>query len=270
MAGAAAVHAAIARGRGNDGLATVQKRAALAGALIAPVCLIADLGVPARFINMLRVFKVTSPMSIGSWTLVAFSAAIGASTGTELLGWKRTSVLLEMVAAGFGPLLATYTAVLIADTATPVWHEAYSTLPFIFIASGIAGAGAVGSAFGSPAESASAKRMMIGGALGMSIAGRLMERQIGTFLSEPYRTGRAGKLKPLSAGLAITGAAIGTLGRNNRFWTCVAASAVAAAGVIERFTVLDAGKQSALNPKYVVESQRARLDANGGVQSSLA
>jgi formate-dependent nitrite reductase membrane component NrfD len=47
----------------------------LAGAAICPVLLIADLGRPSRFLNMLRVFKLRSPMSMGVWILVAFSGA---------------------------------------------------------------------------------------------------------------------------------------------------------------------------------------------------
>src|SRR5690242_16189647 len=47
--------------------------AALGGA-ISPALLTSDLGMPSRFLNMLRVFKIRSPMSVGSWTLVAFSS----------------------------------------------------------------------------------------------------------------------------------------------------------------------------------------------------
>ncbi len=140
-AGAASTQMLISRLRGNDALATTHKRVALAGAALAPVLLVVDLGVPKRFLNMLRVFKVTSPMSVGSWVLSAFSAAIVASTGAEFLGWKRLSFVLEVLTALIGPPLATYTAVLLADTATPVWLGARRELPFVFVASGIAGAG---------------------------------------------------------------------------------------------------------------------------------
>src|SRR5262249_61943385 len=58
---------------------------AAAGGAIAPPLLIADLGRPERFLNMLRVFKVQSPMSIGAWTLVAFSNAAGASAFADLI-----------------------------------------------------------------------------------------------------------------------------------------------------------------------------------------
>ncbi|HEX3548964.1 MAG TPA: NrfD/PsrC family molybdoenzyme membrane anchor subunit, partial [Candidatus Elarobacter sp.] len=117
-AGAAAVQCIAARARGEHRLAVVYKRAALAGVLIAPPLLIADLGVPSRFLNMLRVFKPTSPMSVGSWILTFFGGAVTASTVAEYLGWERTSRGLEIVSALFGPPLTVYTAVLLADTAT--------------------------------------------------------------------------------------------------------------------------------------------------------
>lgn len=258
--GAAAVHCAIERARGNDALADVQKRVALAGVLVSPVLLILDLGVPMRFINMLRVFKPTSPMSMGSWILSSLGAAVAGSTLADLLGAKRVGRALEIPAALLGPCLTTYTAALIADTATPIWHEAYAQLPFVFAASGIAGAGACGVAFASRADAGSARRMMIGGALAMAVTTRRMESTLGPLLSEPYREGKAGSFKRVSGALALAGAALGMLGaRKSRTAGTIAATLVAASGVFERFAILAAGKQSAQDPKYTVEPQRARM-----------
>jgi hypothetical protein len=259
-AGAAAVECVCARMRGAHALATVEKRAALAGVLIAPVLLIADLGVPARFLNMLRVFKLTSPMNMGTWILSAFGSAIAGSTAAELLGWTRTSRALEVVAAGLGPALTTYTAVLIADTATPAWHAAGDTLPFVFAASGVASAGAIGVAFAPPAESGSARRLMIGGAIGILVAGSTMETRLGPLLAEPYRTGKAGEFRNTSTVLSLGGIAIGVLGRKSRTATRIAAICIAGACILERFAITTAGKQSALDPKYTVEPQRERLE----------
>lgn len=258
--GVAAVHCAIERARGNDVLADVQKRVALAGVLVSPALLILDLGVPMRFINMLRVFKPTSPMSMGSWILSALGAAVAGSTLADLLGAKRVGRVLEIPAALLGPCLTTYTAALIADTATPIWHEAYAQLPFVFAASGIAGAGACGVAFASRENAGSARRMMIGGGLAMMLATRSMESALGPFLSEPYRKGKAGSFKRVSGALALAGAALGALGaRKSRTAGTIAATLVAVSGVFERFAILAAGKQSAQDPKYTVEPQRARM-----------
>ncbi|HEX3465630.1 MAG TPA: NrfD/PsrC family molybdoenzyme membrane anchor subunit [Candidatus Elarobacter sp.] len=259
MAGAASVQCVAARARGENELAVIYKRAALAGALISPVLLIADLGVPGRFHMMLRVFKPTSPMSVGSWLLSAFSGAVMTSTVAELLGWERVSRALEVVTAALGPGLTVYTAVLISDTATPVWHEAYETLPFLFAASGVAAAGAVGSMFAPPEQNALARRAMIAGAVGTQIAERAMEHRLGPFMFEPYKQGKSGAFKRVSDFLCIAGGALAVAGGRNTMTTCAAAACIAVSGVFERFAVSAAGKQSAKDPKYVVQPQHERL-----------
>ena len=261
MAGAASVQCVAARARGEHRLAVVEKRAALAGSLIAPVLLIADLGVPGRFHMMFRVFKPTSPMSVGSWVLSAFGGTVVASTVAEFLGWERASRALEIVAAALGPVVTVYTAVLLSDTATPVWHEAYPTLPFVFVTSGVGAAGAVGSAFAPAEESGFARLLMLAGAFGLPVAGRIMETQLGHFIGEPYSKGKGGSFRRVSGALSLAGGAIGLLGGRNRTANRVAAACVAAAGVFERFAVSAAGKQSAQDPKYVVQPQRERLEA---------
>src|SRR5260370_29625036 len=50
-----------------------------------PPLLIADLGRPERFHHMLRVFKPTSPMNLGAWTLTGFSAPVTAITALRLI-----------------------------------------------------------------------------------------------------------------------------------------------------------------------------------------
>lgn len=264
VAGAASTQMLISRLRGNDALATTHKRVALAGAALAPVLLVVDLGVPKRFLNMLRVFKVTSPMSVGSWVLSAFSAAIVTSTGAEFLGWKRLSFVLEVLTALMGPPLATYTAVLLADTATPVWVGARRELPLVFVASGIAGAGALAVWFTPPPDAVPARRFMVGGALAVFAATKLMEQRLGELLAEPYRVGRGGTLQRASTMCALGGALCGLAAGRKRGKNRLAATLVIAAGLLERFAVFAAGKQSAADPRYVVEPQRRHV-ANGKV-----
>jgi len=263
-AGAAAVQCIAARARGEHGLARAYKRTALAGVLIAPPLLIADLGVPSRFLNMLRVFKPTSPMSVGSWILTFFGGAVTASTAAEILGWERTSRALEVASALLGPPLTVYTAVLLSDTATPVWHAAYEDLPHVFAASGMAGAAAMGVLFAPAAENRMARRLMTLGALALPIGGQVMEKRLGAFFSEPYRQGKGGSFRRASGALAFTGAAIAIAGGRNATLAKAAAVCVAAAGVFERFAVMAAGKQSAHDPKYTVKPQRERLAQDGG------
>ena len=259
VAGAASVQCVAARVRGEHELATVYRRTMLAGMLISPVLLIADLGVPSRFYTMLRVFKPTSPMSVGSWILTAFGGLVTTSTAAELLGWKRVSRVTETAAAVLGPPLTVYTAVLIADTATPVWHEAAAVLPFVFAASGVGGAAAIGTAFAPAAQTRLPRRLLTIGALALPVAARVMEKRLGRLLAEPYRTGKAGKLRRAAEFFACAGAALAFAGGAGRPIARAAAGCVAAAGILERFAVVEAGTQSARDPKYVVQSQRARL-----------
>jgi hypothetical protein len=123
----------------------------LIGAAICPILLIADLGRPSRFLNMLRVFKLKSPMSMGAWILVAFSgcAFLGvAGSELTLLGYGSPVVsavgwLGEASGAVTGLLLASYTGVLIGATAIPVWSVNRRFLPAHFLTSGLGGAAAV-------------------------------------------------------------------------------------------------------------------------------
>lgn len=137
-AGVAAVIAAAAHfsGGAHAALARDAKWVAVIGALVSPALLISDLGRPARFFYMLRVFKLQSPMSVGVWTLVAFSgAALAALLPIGVLADAAT-----VVAAVTGAILATYTGVLIGATAIPVWARNVDVLPVHFGASGLGAA----------------------------------------------------------------------------------------------------------------------------------
>ncbi|MGB9185338.1 MAG: NrfD/PsrC family molybdoenzyme membrane anchor subunit, partial [Solirubrobacteraceae bacterium] len=79
LAGASATLGLIADVAGNEQLARSAWSAAVAGIAVSPALLVSDLGRPECFLNMLRVVKVTSPMSVGSWILVAASGAFTAS-----------------------------------------------------------------------------------------------------------------------------------------------------------------------------------------------
>ena len=117
----------------------------LIGAAICPVLLIMDLGRPSRFLNMLRVFKIQSAMSMGAWILVAFSGcAFFSVLSFELLlrgiapsFFVPLLWLAEGSGAVMGLLLAGYTGVLVGATAIPVWSENHKLLPAHFLASGL-------------------------------------------------------------------------------------------------------------------------------------
>src|SRR3954452_2475983 len=134
MAGASAGLAFAARLSGRKKLARVATGNAFAGVAVSPLLLISDLGVPKRFLNMLRVFKVTSPMSVGSWILTVEGGLLSVTAAHEFLGWfpKPLARLVEAVAALLGMPLATYTAALIANRSVPVWHEGRRELALAF------------------------------------------------------------------------------------------------------------------------------------------
>jgi len=148
VAGISAVIAFVSSMTGTDTGTTIAARwVAATGALVSPLLLISDLGRPARFLYMLRVFKPTSAMSVGAWTLMAFSTAVVASLGLSLADWhftgvRLTAAALDIVASATGLVLATYTGVLLGATVIPAWADRHRWLPFEF---GISSLGAAAS-----------------------------------------------------------------------------------------------------------------------------
>ncbi len=87
------------------------------------VLLIADLGRPERFLNMMRIFKPRSPMNTGAWCLVAFSGSGALAVGCDLIGRPKAARALGALTSLFGSYLGSYTGVLLACTAVPVWSR---------------------------------------------------------------------------------------------------------------------------------------------------
>src|SRR5205823_11308235 len=143
VAGGASVLHGLARLRGNERLAKSALYVGAAADAVSPLLLVSDLGRPERFLNMLRVFKLTSPMSVGSWILFVSGGASTTAAVLEAAGrLKPLKVAAEVVSALTGGPLATYTGGLVADTAVPAWHDARKELPYLFGASAAASAGA--------------------------------------------------------------------------------------------------------------------------------
>ncbi|MEV4767331.1 NrfD/PsrC family molybdoenzyme membrane anchor subunit [Micromonospora chokoriensis] len=160
---------------GRPALRRAGRVTALAAVSASAVFLVKDLGRPARFHHMLRVAKPTSPMSMGTWILTAYGPAAGVAAVAEAAGVLPRHGLLGLagralpsvghaaglLAAGTAPALATYTGVLLADTAVPSWHEAYPELPVIFAGSALASGAAVGLLAAPPAQAGPARRMAV-------------------------------------------------------------------------------------------------------------
>lgn len=261
MGGASAALAFAAERFDNRPLARSAWKVAFAGISVSPPLLAADLGRPLRFLNMLRMAKPTSPMSVGSWLLLANGAAVAPAAAYGLLGRPRRLGPVAQAASGLlGLPLATYTAVLVANTAVPVWSAARWELPLGFAGSAAAAAGAAASLLTSPEHAGPAQRLAIGGALVESAVTEVMEKRLGE-LGDPYRQGRAGTYARLAKGLTALGAV--SLAASARRWrpgAAAAAGMLIAGSLAERWAVFRAGFQSAAEPAHTIGPQRDRVE----------
>ena len=262
LAGAGAVLAALADATGRPSLARAARRATLAATVVSPPLLIADLGRPARFLHMLRVFKPTSPMSVGSWLLAVFGTAAGvAGVLAELGRLPRLQRTVEWVAAALGPALSTYTAVLISDTAVPVWHEAHRELPFVFAGGSAASAAGAALLGADEREAGPARALAVGGTALELTAMALARRRLGA-QAEPLESGTPHVLAQAARTLSVVGAALAGLGRGRG--TRTAGVCLMLGSLAERWSIYRAGFASAADPRYVVGPQRARITERDG------
>jgi hypothetical protein len=264
LSGASSVLSLSARLFGDEKLSRTALYIGAAADLVSPPLLIADLGRPERFHHMLRVVKVTSPMNIGAWVLLLNGGASNTAALLELLGrLSPVKRLAEVVGGLTGPSLATYTGVLLADTAVPVWHEARHELPSLFGASGAASAGAAACVFLDPSDAGPARRLAVGAVAVELALMQAMELRLGE-VGEVYRKGTTGKLSWAAKGLIAGGSTLlATRGRRGRGAAAVGGALVCAGEVCLRYAVVKAGFQSARDPKYTVKPQRARAERDG-------
>jgi len=226
-AGASAVIAAAARFTGaSHTLVRDAKRIAAAGAIASGPLLIADLGRPERFLNMLRVFKPQSPMSVGVWTLVVF----GGSTTAGVLFKGTLGDVAAIVAAATGLIMATYTGVLIGATAIPVWAEHKKTLPIVFGASALASAVGLLELLGHDEPALNA----------LGLAAAAAEAALAR------RTKRIGAAEIFSGAVP---AALRVMSLKSKRFRRVAAGAALFGSLLTRLAWVEAGKASAKDPR---------------------
>jgi formate-dependent nitrite reductase membrane component NrfD len=263
LGGGSAVLSAVARLAGNERLAKTSLYVGAAGDIVSAPLLISDLGRPERFLNMLRVVKVTSPMSVGSWILFVSGGASSTAAVLEALDRLRpVKYAAELVAALAGGPLTTYTGALLANTAVPVWHEGRHELPWLFGASGTATAGAAATLLLPPEEAGPARRLAIGCAAAELAVMEVMKQRVGRLLAEPYKQGLAGQLTRASELCVAAGAGLlAWKGRRSRPAAVGGSALVLAGELLLRWSVFKAGFASARDPKYTVIPQRERRDA---------
>ncbi|HEV7885009.1 MAG TPA: NrfD/PsrC family molybdoenzyme membrane anchor subunit [Solirubrobacteraceae bacterium] len=262
MAGAAAPLAAGARAAGNVELGRTASAVALAGVAVSPVLLISDLGRPERFHHMLRVFKPTSPMNVGTWVLSSFGTAIGVAAGWQLFDRPPRTVGAPAAAAAalLGPVLSTYTAVLIATTAVPAWHEARHELPFVFAGSSLASAGGACMALTSRRNAGPARAMAVAGAVVELAADTVMQRRLEPIVRRSYEVSPARALHEAARACAVGGACAATLAGRSRVAAVAGGTALVAGAALQRWAIFKAGIASSRDPDQTVAPQRARRD----------
>ncbi len=273
LGGAAGASSVLAEGAALVGLPALRRAAritAAAGAGLGAIALVHDLGRPARFLHMLRVFKPTSPLSVGSWILAPFASLASAAAASEVTGIARPLGRLAGVgAAALGPPLTTYTAALLCNTAVPAWHEAHRELPFVFAGSGAAAAGGIAMTAVPTRQAGPARRLAATGAIGELLVSERMLRRLGMH-SEPYTQGRPGRLLRAARVLTAAGGVGAALGGRSQLLSRLSGAALVGGSVLTRFGIFGAGIASAEDPKYVVIPQRERLSSKAASESSAA
>ena len=240
---------------------------ALLGASLSGALLIKDLGRPERFLNMMRIVKLKSPMSVGVWSLMAFSAGGGLSAlqqakhdriiGTNPLSWAG---LLRRPLLAIGSLMmAGYTGVLLSATAIPVWFRGRRHLPAIFVLSatttGCALQNALIAAGGGSART-QRKLELIETIAALAEAALLLdyERTTGETGKALFGGARGARLRRWTLGIGIGIPALLTLpalmgkdhgAKPHRLRPLVAAACALAGGYILRDAVVTAGRDSA-------------------------
>jgi formate-dependent nitrite reductase membrane component NrfD len=259
LAGASSALAASAQLTGRPELARTAKTVAAGAISLSAAALVHDLGRPARFYNMLRVFKPTSPMSIGSWLLTGYGPAAGVAAASAVTGWlPGIGRAATAAAAVLGPGVAAYTAALLSDTAVPAWHDVHRELPYLFVSSAATAAGGLGLVLVRSEQAGPARNLAMIGASAELVVKSRMIRRLGP-AAEPYQSGRAGHLMDAAEILTVGGLAAAALGGQKRAAAALAGAALVASSALTRFGVFYAGRTSARDPRYTVVPQRDRI-----------
>jgi formate-dependent nitrite reductase membrane component NrfD len=262
IAAGASLLAAAYEVAGDARAARVARLVTLGAAAPSPALLVADLGRPARFLNMLRIVKVRSPMSTGAWTLFWFTNAAAGAVAGDVLGRPRLARRLGFAAAALAPYLGTYTAALLASTAVPAWSRSRALAGPIFMCTSVAGgSGAVDLALAAagrpsphPARAAAAEAVVAAAAAELVLA-EVNERRLGR-LGAVLTSGRAGAFS--KAGKATFAAAVvaGAAARARPRLRAVASALAVGGALAHRAAWWKAGPASATDDEAVAAGAR--------------
>ncbi|SRR5579884_3115155 len=223
------------------------------GCCVSGALLVYDLGKPQRFLNMLRVFRPTSPMNVGAWILSGTSGASAAAFFFRQAGY----------AAGlFGMALATYTGVLVSNTAVPLWNASRKVLPVLFAASAVTSAGSLFELFDQDEDEARVTRAF--GSVGKlaEIAASVIAEQHASQVARvgrPFQRGFSGFLWRTAAVLTAGSVVMNLLPRPTRGKRLASGILGTVGSLLMRFALEQAGNASARDPRASFHSQREPL-----------
>lgn len=260
--------------------AVIARRVALAAVAPCPVLLVADLGRPERFLNMLRIVKPRSPMSTGAWCLAGFSGAAAAAVLADALGKHRSARAAGATSALLATYLGSYTGVLLSCTAVPVWARSRAFLGPMFVGtSAMTGAAATRLALlalrnthdtGTDRALQAIEHLSLVAHVALSSANR---RQLGV-AGEALARGRHGLVlhnaeRALLAGV-VAKIAVRVLRRRSARDIVDAAASLTylAAGLAVRVAWIEAGTASATHDEAAAALGRRTRDADDGVDVS--
>lgn len=295
IAGGAQLIATVADLVGKPRLRSVVRNGrylAMAGPVLGVPLLIADLHTPNRWYNMMRIFRKTSPMSIGSYILTGFSAASGLTAAAQALGdakpdgpMRRVASFTQVPAALTGAGMGVYTGALLSGTSTPLWAAAPRLLSARFACSAVATAAAALSL----AERWNGDRRNCGKLDMLAMSASLAESVVARASERRYRElGVAGPIEgsgpqalPLELSKVVGHvlplacfALNALLPRKSPSLSVAGALGVLAGGLLMRATIMHAGNQSAADPQaYLALTQpeqalRMERTANDGPDSA--
>jgi formate-dependent nitrite reductase membrane component NrfD len=247
---------------GDDRSAATARKVSLAALAPSPLLLIADLGRPERFLHMLRIFKPRSPMSMGAWCLTAYGNLLAAAVAADFTGRRREARVLGAAAAGLGAYLGSYTGVLLASTAVPVWARSRMLLGPIFVATATAtGAAATrlvlvagGLKQGHPTRIALG-RVETGAMATELLLSEINRRRLGR-LGDALDEGGAGRLFTAAKWGVRVGLALRFARGRGVAVHHVASGLYLASGLAFRYAWVAAGRRSALDDRAVAEMAR--------------
>ncbi len=266
-AGAAAVLGAAAQVADRRGLHGLIKRCrwvAAAGGAVGTGLLIHDLGRPERFLNMLRVFRPSSPMNVGSWILSTVAPlAAGSAVLTESDGsLGMVGEIAGLTAGVLGGPLAGYTAVLISNTAVPVWQATRRSAPPAFIASSMAAAaGLLQLTRLSEREGRIVRRFAVAGAAAGLAAERALQGEAAKVerVAQPLKEGRAGFILRVAKVLSGVSLLLNIAPGHSRRMAWAAGLTATLGSLAFKWGLFEAGKASAQDPRATFHQQRAGL-----------